>query len=613
MSDFFKKFFDKLDIIDFIENNLVLEGKPFKYTTNGRAFAKGILRYCAHILPYSKQAKPAVIVKGRQIGLSTASTALMTYLVANEDHKNFLHAFPEIGQARRHSATRLQQLIDDSTTQGTLPKDILNKKGSQSLTQKDFKNANVLFVEGISKDARRIRGMSVDLICYDEFASTTRQAFDNSLQAAANTAFTYINNGATIPHFVFGTPEAENSYFHQLWEKSDKREYHLKCQKCGHHFPIFFDVVSRTEFSTNMLEGTLVKCLDKDGKGCGTANDKMGPAMDQGEWRTPTLKDDVDYVGFYVPQYLNGRITKEMIVDQFRKMPAREFYNEVLGKFYAYEEDALTRQDIIRYTTTKPETSDWDLPSHVLDKQTFMGIDWGARVSGVDDTGSGSYTTVIVLSLMATGHLKLEHASRLSTNDTDEKVAQITSLMKRFNVLKCVVDRGYGQSEFQRLQKLHGSERITMCEWGGHQKRLYNYKQDLNIIYTDKHNSHETFFDEVKQYKFCFPYSLRAEQEIEWLFDHMTNIEVLNVENNGMVKREYHKKSGKETDGLAGLLYAYTAFQFWKTKGFSTLYGNALSTNNRGPSGLQPLIVSKSNRGNNQQQINYSRSDRRRR
>lgn len=622
MATLFDNFLTKLDIVEFIEKNLVLEGEDFSYTNNGRDFMKEILRYSAHIMPYSKQSKPMICVKGRQTGMSTMTSALMLYFLVNEDHKTFLHAFPEIKQANRHSSKRFQNMIDESIAKGKLPGNLVDKKGVDSNTQKDFHKSNTIYIDGLSVDARRIRGMSVSgLICYDEFATTSRQAFDNSLEAAANTHFGYINKGKAIPHFVFGTPESEGSLFQDIWERSDKREYFLKCQHCGHKFPLFYDLITRSDVFTNLESGTLVKCLDKEGKGCQKLNDKMGKSMSEGEWRQTTNKD-ADYVGYYVPQYLNGKVTREIIEEKRKTTPTRTFYNEVLGKFYSFEEEALSRQDIVRLTTTNPSTLEWDLPPHVLDRKTFMGIDWGARVSGVDDTGAGSYTVVTVFSLMPTGHLKLEHASRLSTKDTDEKVKQVTELMKRYNVLKCVADRGFGEAEWQRLQKIHGQDRFTANAWGGHSKRSFIYTQDINLITSDKHVVHEIFFDELKQGKFCIPYSMKAEAELEWLFDHISNIEVITVSENGMIKKQYKKKQGKETDGLASLIFAYTAFQFWKTNGFSQNPalggGGSMSPGARGSSGLQPYAVmaplgARRSNGNSSKPYNYSRSDRRRR
>lgn len=614
MADFFSQFLNNLDIIEFVENNLILEGSPFLFSNNGRDFAKQIMRYGAHIMPYNKSAKPMIVVKGRQIGLSTATAAMSLYFMHAESHKSFLHCFPEIGQARRFSTKRLIELIEDSQKHGRLPGNFLNTSSTatQSQVQKDFHKNNTLYVEGTSLDGRRLRGVSISGLCMmDEFASLTEAAYRNVLECSANSHFGYINKGKQLPHLVFGTPEAEGTLFENLWKRSNQQEFFFKCPHCGHEVNLFYDVRNRDSVDTNLFEGTLVTCRTKDNKGCGKPFDKI-KEMPKGFWKA-TILSDCEYVGFYVPQFLNGSITKESIDQKFKEYHTKQFYNEVLGKFYSFEDEVLTKNEIIRLTTTNPKTTDWDFPPHIIDKQTFMGIDWGARVSGVEDTGSGSYTVVTVMSVLPTGHLKLEHCSRLSTNDTDEKVKQVTALMKKFNVLKCVADKGFGYDIGQRLQKLVGPDRFSMCEWGGHTKKAVSYDKEINTIRADKHVAHELFFDNLKQGKFCFPYSLRAEQEIEWLLDHMTNVEVINVEKNGMIKKEFRKKMGKETDGLASLIYTYTAFQFFKTSGFaSDITSKGMSSSK---TGLQPYLVRPSgNRiGSHNITKNYSRHDRRRR
>jgi hypothetical protein len=619
VNSFFDNFLTNLDVIEFIESCLVLEGKNFSYSNNGRDFAKQMMRYAAHVLPHSKTAKPLIVVKGRQVGLSTSTAALSLFYMHSQKFKSFLHAFPEIGQSRKHSSKRLIELIEESIKKGRLPQDFLARGATQSLTQKDFYNGNTLYVEGTSIDGRRLRGTSISGLCMmDEFASMSHDAFRNVLECSANSHFGYIDNGKQLPHLLFGTPESEGSLFQKLWDKSDKRHFFFKCPHCSHEVSLFYNIINRTEVYTNLATNTLVKCLDEEGKGCQKVFDKI-LEMPKGVWRATVPEKDCDYVGFYVPQFLNGSITRESIDTKRQEYTLRQFYNEVLGKFYSYEEEVLTKNEIIRLTTTTPSTKEWELPAHVLDKHTFMGIDWGARASGVDDVGTGSYTVVTVLSLMPTGQLKLEHASRLSTKDTDEKVKQVTELMKRYNVLKCVADRGFGEAEWQRLQKIHGSDRFIANMWSGNMKRSFVYASELNLITSDKHTVHEMFFDELRQGKFCFPFSIRAEQEIEWLLDHMTNIEVVNVDQNGNVKKQYRKKQGRETDGLASLIYGYTAFQFHKTNGFVNM-GNAISAGGSSSgraTGLQPYVVKSSGRGgmfgSTSRPQNYSRSDRRRR
>lgn len=626
MNRLFDDFFANLDIVQFVESYLVLQGKPFKYSNNGRDWMKDVLRYAAHVLPYSKSAKPMVVLKGRQCGMSTATSALMLYYMYACDHKTFGHFFPEVKQAQRYSGKAFIEMIEDSIIRGNLPKHFLNKKATQSLTQKDFHNSNTVYIEGTSADARRLRGMSLTGIpVYDEFATTTKEAYKVSLETAANTHFGFIDNNKQTPHIVFGTPESEGSQFEKIWESSDKKEFHLKCPHCGHYFSLFYDIISREEVFTNLKTGTLVTCLDKEGKGCQKVLDKLDPqVMLEGRWistlteadrmrNIESFGDTHTFAGFYVPQYLSGNIPREVIDEKRRTNSAREFFNEVLGKFYSSQEDVLTPQQVLELTTKRPDTGDWNLPPAVTDKKTFMGIDWGGRVSGEEDAGTGSYTVVTVLSLLPTGHLKLEHASQLSASTTEEKVKAVCELIKKFNCIKICADRGYGQAERERLEEIYGS-RFTAVQWNANLKRVHTYSSDINLITSDKHVLHELFFDQLRQDKFCFPNSLSAEEQLTWLREHICNVEVINKEINGRVKKTYEKKKGRVTDGLASILYSYTAFQFHKTGGFATDDIGSLGSGSRGKSILGfSHVTSIGTRGRNTRTTQVTRSDRRRR
>lgn len=578
--DIFDDFFSELDAVYFIENNLSLAGQDFKYSGNGRDFMKEVIRYCAHTLPYSKSAKPVIVVKGRQIGMSTLTTSLSIFLLYLESYKTFGHFFPEIGQARRHSSTTLIEMIEESMLKKKLPPDFLTKKGTQSLTQKDFHKSNRLFIEGLSSDSRRLRGLTITgLPFYDEFATCTMSAYKNSLEAASNTHFGYIDNGRQLPHLVFGTPLSQGTLFEKIWDESDKREFHLKCPFCGHLFPIFYDPINRQEVFTNMKHGTLVACLDRHGIGCQKLVDKSGPAMANGIWQSSLTEDQKKknqaefgdthkFTGYLVPQYLLGSITREAIDYKRQEMTPRTFYNEVLGRFYSNEEDVLTPAQVLHFTTTKPDTNMWELSNTVLDKKTFMGIDWGGRASGEEDNGSGSYTVVTILSLLPTGQLKLELSERFQMTDIDEQVNYVIDLVKKFNVAQIVADQGYGEAQRQRLIARLGIHLFVSCIWSANLRKANTYHEDVHSITSDKHILHENFFDLMRQYKFCFPNSERAEERIEWLREHICNIEIINVEQNGMIKKRYEKKKGKPTDGLASLIYSYLAFQFFKTNKF---------------------------------------------
>ena len=608
MTNVFDDFVADLDPVEFIERKLVLEGKQFSYTSNGRDFAKEIIYHSCQRLKYDKASRPVCVLKGRQVGLSTLVAGISLYFMYSENHKAFLHVFPEINQADQYSKRALINLIQESAETGKLPPDFVNKQGTQNQDHKDFYNRNTLYVKASSVDGRRLRGLTIQGIpIFDEFAQMTETAFRNVMECASNSKFFYeaevdetqnkIANGSVTPHIVFGTPTSEEGLFHKIWRTSNKKEFFFTCPHCGNESSLFYEVVSRDEVFTNLETGTMIKCLNKfDRSGCGKLFDKNAE-MPKGKWKStlpPTGKrsgkqadhykvtqEDYDYEGFYVPQFLRGNVTREEIDNKYKTMPLKEFYNEVLGQFYSFQQDALTRSDIIRLTTTNPDTTTWSLPAHYLERGTFMGIDWGARSSD-EDRGTRSFTTCCILSLENTagmrGQLKLIHASKLSEKDTDKQIERINELMRRYNVIKCVADAGFGKTEREQLTKMHGSERFSGCWWSGTAKRAFSYNDKENVVTANKHTILEYFFEDLKQSKFCFPYDEQSEEKLQWLLDHMCNIEVLNVERNGIITKEFHKKGGTEIDGLAGMAYAWTAYEFFKTKGFSMGPGQSITS-----------------------------------
>lgn len=589
MSDLLDSFFSELDILEFIENKLILSGKPMSYRENGRYAIAQIMRYAAHTLPRSTDARPIICAKGRQIGMSTASAALSLYFLYSESNKAFLHAFPEIGQSRRHSQKTLIEMITDSIAKGKLPESFLNKKGTQSASQKDFYRNNTLFVEGLSTDARRIRGLSVSgLIIFDEFQNTTIEAFKNALEASSNSHYPRINHGKSVPFMSFGTPENESSLFFKMWNQSDKREFFFKCPHCGHSFPAFYDMISKVEVSTNLDTGYTIKCLDKDGIGCGTIHDKRKQVMLDGEWRATITEEEKQrnleqfndthmYTGFYVPQFILQ--PKEVIDHKRMNDPIKTFYNEVLGRFYTSSNESMTPDMIRGYTTTQPDTSKWDIPSFIVDKKTFLGVDWGLKTTDEISAGAaGSYTTISVISQLPTGQIKLEFAERLNTSDIDEQIARVEEIARRYSCIKICADRGAGEAQRQRLTKNLGELRFTAVQWEGFLKYTHKYDVDTNLITTNKNAFFEEFFDLLKQHKFCFPNSPDAEEKIDFMYEHISNLEVETKDVNGIMRRIFNKKHNKQTDGFASFLFAYTAFLAYTTNYFKDSQSMLLAT-----------------------------------
>src|SRR5271166_1742310 len=110
----------QIDPVAFVQEYLTLDGKPFRLMGNGyRPFAD-IYRYIG-IKALEPNAKPIIMVKGRQVGATTMASALEMYFMGSglfgDGQKppiRVIHAFPQLELAAAYSKTKLNQMITSS-------------------------------------------------------------------------------------------------------------------------------------------------------------------------------------------------------------------------------------------------------------------------------------------------------------------------------------------------------------------------------------------------------------------------------------------------------------------------------------------------------------------
>jgi len=196
-----------------------------------------------------------------------------------------------------------------------------------------------------------------------------------------------------------------------------------------------------------------------------------------------------------------------------------------------------------------------------------MGIDWGARIAGVDDQGTGGYTIVVIVSVdELSKKFHIEFAHRMTTKNIEEQVKLISKWISEYNCTEVVADIGYGHAQCQRLQE-QWSTRIKPCYSSGNSKKTYFFEPKTNMITVNKDRSVEELYDDIEQYKFVAPY--KEPERIEWLFQQLANIEITSSTVNGLVRKKYTKQGPtKAIDAVMALMYARIAWKFRKTNAF---------------------------------------------
>jgi hypothetical protein len=555
-----KSSFLDLDPASFIENNLTLDGQPFKILGNGWRFMVDIYRYIA-LQSTKKNGKPVVIKKGRQVGATMMAGALDLYFtnsgIFNNPPVRVIHLFPALAQVKKFSQDKLEGMIRTAKNDSINNNKLKSANAVDNLTMKQFK-AGTLWIDSVGADGDRIRGMTVDIAFMDEIQDMTAQGVGNATKILTAAKYGPTGKGVQV---YFGTPKERGSYFNTLWDMSDKRYYYLGCFNCKKHFPFY--TPESDSWREVWVSGYKVKCSH-----CGTVQTKVD-AIERGKW--VVTEPDAKYVGFHINQLYIPYFSKENILDLMpENNPAqteRIWNNEVIGEFYSGAGLPITKTDL--YNKCRDPDRAFSKKINPHNKQTYMGVDWGGKDDIKGGVGGKSYSCVVVLSAGSDGTLYVEHAHKLRKNNFDYKKDTIKEVYRRFGIRRGVSDWFFGQDVVHDLQVIYG-DKFLGAQGSGSLVKPIKYREDELIVSYNKDLMIEEIFDLFRKGKIRFPWG--SYEYIDWLLDHCTSMEIKQKMSSGNVIKTY-VKGPTPNDGLMALMYAYMAYKFDLTKGYSVKPG----------------------------------------
>lgn len=595
--DIFKKLKGDLlnfDPVRFAETHLTLDGKDFRLHGNGYKPFSDIYRYIG-IKALEPNAKPTIIVKGRQVGATTMASALEMYFMGcgmfgtgTKPPIRVIHAFPQLELAAAYSKTKLSAMISSSkipegtdTTKSARPKSIMqamldtSTATNDSLTFKQFVGGNHLWIESVGLDGDRIMGRTADVIFFDEVQKTTSIAIGNSLKVLTTAKYGKPSKGVQV---YFGTPRRKGSDFHKMWQRSSQQYYYLGCGECEKHFPLY--TPGSDDWEKIWLHGHIVKCPH-----CGHEQDKR-LAAERGKW--VALKDpdddDCDMIGFHINQLYMPMFTREDIENEKPgKHPInteRVFMNEVMGEFFQGDSSPITAEEIDLLCGDKERKySARIMPNsktNLVQQIAVLGIDYGARadleqLANPDKiTKAGqSYSTAVVLLSKGPGLLSIEYAVKFKRNDPESKKGIIDQLMRQYSIQLALGDIGYSNDFSYNLHQAYG-DRYLVSRAHSKVNNFVKFNVDSfpkEVIFERDHYIGE-LFEQMKKGMIRFPYG--DYEKVAWLVEHCASMEIKpSISKNGNDPSIHYVKGGTPNDGFMALLNAYLAYKFLITRGFT--------------------------------------------
>ncbi len=570
-----------IDPVAFCENHLTLDGKPFRLNGNGYKPFADIYRYIG-LKAIEPDAKPVVLVKGRQVGATTMAAALECYFMScglfgthGRPPMRLAHLFPTLSMAAAYTKTKLDPLISSAKpvpgvlrSDGTLKTYVevaqdTSSPANDNLHFKQFIGGNQIFVESTGLDGDRIRGRTIDSGFFDEVQDIPKIAIGAVTKVLAQAQYGLVGQGIQV---YFGTPKQKGSGYWDMWQMSQQNYYHLHCERCEKFFPLYRPDV---DWETIWIHGHIVKCTH-----CGHEQDKR-LAADRGRW-IPVggpANGTHKYVGYHINQLYIPRFKKETILDMKPEHnpinTERIFQNEVLGEFYDGEGGTISPEeihekcaDLQRKFSVQISTSD--------NKRTYAGFDWGQR--GDLDQLSGrqrgqSYSCAVILTAESPYLFNIEFATRLKRNDVQTKEDIVEEMFRRYSVHLAVGDIGDAYDLTHILQRKY-DERFLASRAAPRVNGYIKLARDIfpkEIVFERDYYISE-LMGMLKNGNIRFPYG--SYEQIRWLVNHCCSMEVKVTTNRQGDPVRHYVKGPTPNDGFMALLNAYIAYKCDVSAGF---------------------------------------------
>ena len=372
-----------------------------------------------------------------------------------------------------------------------------------------------------------MRGPHSHLGIYDEFQDATPKSFNAGFYEVIDQSIAGVSHFPVM--FLMGTPKMEGSFFEEMWQRSDQREW----------------------------------------------------MPDQGEWVAQddaqeygTGDDTMEVRGWHIDQ-IKAPLHSESDIAAKRDMKTeQEFKNEVLAEFYSPEDHLLSERHI--ESICDPSETFVTQPRYD-DSFVTVGIDWG----GGSDRKAAD--TVIV----TMEHTEFEDGVAESiVNSIDfldealtksEEFEELEKRILQFDPDRVIVDEGYGSKRREDLQngtntmRQSGYDRVAGCRFGNisdTNKIKWKDESEKDLFTADKTHMAKSFVDFVKAQRLTIPSTNLSvgghgndSAMGTKLFRQLTSpYEEKKETRSGRKKTTITSKSGNNDDAFDAFLYAWIAY-----------------------------------------------------
>lgn len=452
-----------------VVENILLDGKPFTFKKH---------EYL--IEPYKDKHPFQVEIKATQMGLTSKALLRVIYGARYGNYRGILYLFPSRSDVTDLSKTRLSPLIEDN------PDTI-----GQWVTETDAANVKKIWNSYVYLRGMRskvgLKSIPVDFEVFDELDEAPQNAVDMALERMAHSEegdLLFLSN-PTLPDYGID----------RLFQSTDMQYFLLKCPHCNQY--------------NNLTEDFPDCLLEHKGKvirACRNCRKELDPSL--GEWvaKRPSI---TERRGRQFSQlFSQTRITSpEFILNKFRTTNnMTDFYNLKIGIAYVDAQNRLSVQEVLDCC------SDHGMLSSSTDG-TFMGVDQGNNLHVVIAKKSDKRKGEVI-------YLDILKGNNNSDKNDDSNWKQLDELMKRFKVMRCVVD-ALPNTRAARAFAERFPGRVFMNYYSEYQKGCYKWNEKDMTVYANRTESLDTSHKYITEQNVFIP---RHSDMIKVFAEQMHNV-----------------------------------------------------------------------------------------
>jgi hypothetical protein len=504
----------------FAESIFQLDGRPFRLES--RKYLRPI---------YDADIEEGMIMSGRQVEKSTTNSTKMATHTLLIPHFKALYFAPLTSQVREFSRERIGKIYEYSQEQ-IVKKNFIGKHDAQAVQFKEFNNGSVNYFKHCFATGDNIRGITVNGVWGDEIQDihidaipVIKETQSHALEAGARMRVTWFT----------GTPKTFSNTIQQYWDRSTQAEWVIKCPCCG----------------LQQIMG--VKNLEPKAFVCRKCRKPLSKtAIANGFWYE--LQPGKRMRGYRISQIMVPWIRPEDIWEKYQTYSTAKFFNEVLGRSYENADKPFTSL-LLSSISDNDKKLYRRAEGSFANTRNYMGVDWG--------TGDGSYTVVTVYSVNSEGKFQLLYTKQYKVGDEldpEWQLKDICNLMNLFKIAYCLVDWGFGFTQYKKMKNLFGA-RVDACYYSFNlgQKQKYNPQKSMWVV--NRTEAMQEYITAVKNHEIEWPGKDKG--EFSFLFDdHLVEMAEYRKSQNGRSEElMFTHPEGQPDDGLHACVYARLAYK----------------------------------------------------